>query len=103
MKAGLIQELSPELTGKQRGVLRSMAHNQKPIVHIGQHGVTDAVSAQVRGALLSHELIKVKVLGGDLDSVATALRSSTGASIVQGIGKVLVLFKPNPDDPKISV
>ena len=104
MQPGLIQSLSSQLTGDQRTQLRGLAHALKPVVIVGQQGVTDPVIAQVEQALFDHELIKVKVIGtfdGEIDEVASALAKATGAACVQQIGHILVFYKPNPDDPVI--
>jgi len=51
-----------ELTGKQRKHLRGLAHDLKPIVHVGTKGLTPEVLRQLDEALEHHELIKVKFL-----------------------------------------
>lgn len=104
MQIGLIQALSPNFSGAQRRELRGMAHHLKPIVNIGQQGVTDAVVAQLNQALYDHELIKVKVIGtfeGELDDVAKDVVKATGAACVQQIGHILLFYKANPDNPVI--
>ncbi|MBQ1266718.1 MAG: ribosome assembly RNA-binding protein YhbY [Proteobacteria bacterium] len=104
MQRGLVQSLSPKLSGAQRRELRGLAHGLNPIVNVGMAGVTDAVIAQVNQALYDHELIKVKVIGtydGDIEDVATSLTRATQAACVQQIGHILVFYKANPDDPKI--
>lgn len=104
MQQGLVQALSPSLSGAQRRELRGLAHALNPVVHVGMAGVTDGVIAQVSQALFDHELIKVKVIGtfdGEIDDVATSLAKATGSACVQQIGHILVFYKANPDDPKI--
>ncbi len=104
MQQGLVQALSPALSGAQRRELRGLAHALNPVVNVGMAGVTDAVIAQVNQALFDHELIKVKVIGtfdGEIEEVATALTKATESACVQQIGHILVFYKANPDDPKI--
>lgn len=101
---GLVSRLSPELTGKQRRYLRGLAHDLKPIVLVGQHGMSENLIDNFRAALLAHELVKVKVHGGDgLVDTAEALYEATGAQLAQKIGFVLVFYKPHPDDPTIEL
>lgn len=101
---GLVSRLSPELTGKQRRYLRGLAHDLKPIVLVGQHGISENLIDNFRAALLAHELVKVKVHGGDgLVDTAEALYEATGAQLAQKIGFVLVFYKPHPDDPTIEL
>ena len=49
------------LTTKQKQYLKGLAHNLKPVVMLGQHGLTEGVLAEIDAALNHHELIKVKV------------------------------------------
>ena len=103
-QAGLVTRLSPRLTGKQRRYLRGLAHDQKPIVLIGQHGISENLIENFEAALLAHELVKVKVHGGDgLEEAAQALYEATGAQLAQHIGFVLVFYKPHPEKPTINL
>ena len=100
----LVDDLSPNLTGKQRRHLRSLAHTLKPIVQVGQKGVTDGLAESLEQALLDHELVKVKVHDADeIDAVATELHAKTSAQLVQKIGKILIFFKPHPQEPTIRL
>lgn len=99
---GLVQTLSPALSGAQRRHLRSLAHALKPVVLIGHKGVGSGVVDNVQAALLAHELIKVKVHEGeDIADVAHTLCRGTGAQLAQKIGHTLVLFRPHPKEPRI--
>ncbi len=101
-KAGLVPRLSPRLTGEQRRYLKKKAHELKPIVLVGQKGLSDNLIENFEAALLAHELVKVKVHGGDgLDEVAQAFHDATGAQLAQKIGFTLVFYRPHPEDPSI--
>ena len=101
---GLVTRLSPRLTGAQRRYLRSLAHDLNPVVLIGQHGLSENLIENVRDALLAHELIKVKVHGGDgLVEAAEALHEATGAQLAQKIGFTLIFYKPHPEEPTIRL
>lgn len=87
-----------ELTGKQRGYLKSLAHKLSPVVRIGQEGVTAAVIAEIRKQLLHHELIKVKWLGlsgedSPKKEQAADLARTVGAHFVQLVGQMVVLYR----------
>ena len=64
---------------------------------MGANGLTEGVVAEIEGALAHHELIKVKVPADEREmraAVAEAICRETGASLVQTIGKTLVLYRP---------
>lgn len=87
-----------ELTGKQRGYLKSLAHKLNPVVRIGQEGVTAAVISEIRKQLLHHELIKVKWLGlsgedSPKKEQAADLARAVGAHFIQLVGQVVVLYR----------
>ncbi len=102
----LPRTVSDKYTNRQTRHLRSLSHSLKPTVRVGQRGVTPAVCEELETALLAHELLKVKVDVGDRqarDSAITQLCAHTGAHLVQRIGNVAVVFRPNPDKPKIQL
>ena len=91
----------PELTAAERRALRARAHLLDPIVMIGGAGLTPAVLKEIDLALKSHELIKVRMLGDDRSARAGAFESicmALDASPVQLIGKILVLYRPAPEE-----
>lgn len=101
---GLVARLSPRLTGKQRRYLRSLAHDLKPIVLVGQRGLSEGLIENFEAALLAHELVKVKVHEGEgLVETAEAFFEATGAQLAQRIGFTLVFYKPHPKDPTIKL
>ncbi len=90
----------PVLDAARRRELRAKAHPLAPVVMIGDAGVTPAVIGETDRALLSHELIKVHVAGADRatrQSTLDALCAALACAPVQSIGRMLVLFRPNPD------
>lgn len=89
------------LTPRQRAQLKARAHALGPILQVGKTGLQDAVVAEIDGALAAHELIKVKVLGDDRDArhaIGDAISMRTDAAVVQRVGKVVVLWRPKPDE-----
>ena len=84
------------LDSKQRKELKKAAHHLKPVIRIGQHGLTDGVTAETNLCLDTHELIKVHVHQGEREKRAdmvAELAAATGAEVVHQIGKVFVLYR----------
>jgi RNA-binding protein len=93
---------TPGLAGFERRHLRALAHPLKPVVQVGQAGLTDAVVAAVEVALLTHELIKVRLLKPDAkQEQASELAGRSGAQLVGLVGHTAILYRPHPDEPKI--
>lgn len=87
------------LTASQKRFLRGFAHDLKPVIMVGQKGVTPNLLAEFDGAIEHHELVKVKLADDDRESRAAsieAIRAHSGAELVQSIGKVAAFFKRNP-------
>src|SRR5690606_16146179 len=94
-----------ELTSRERSELRSAAHPLKPVVLIGDNGLTDAVLKEIDRALTSHGLIKVRAGGNDRDERETLLASicdSLSCAPVHHLGKVLILFRPLPGNVTVA-
>ena len=89
------------LTPRERAQLQARAHPLAPVVQVGQAGLSESVAAELERALMAHELIKVRLGGADRaarKALAAAICARSGAAEVQSVGKVLVLFRPRPDD-----
>ena len=89
-----------DLTNAQIRFLRGQAHDLKAMLQVGGKGITDALIAEVDGALEHHELIKVKVAGEDRDlrdAMIADLVERTDAALVQRIGHTAVLYRPSKD------
>jgi RNA-binding protein len=92
------------LTGAQRRHLRKLAHGKKPIVAVGESGVSDAVIAALDQALADHELVKVKLPGAEAKrSVAATLAKRSGAHLGGLVGHMAILYRPNPEEPQIEL
>lgn len=88
------------LTPADRRALRARAHHLQPVVTIGQHGLTPAVLHEIDLALLKHELVKVRVFSDARDqreAMLVQVCADMDCASVQHLGKVLVLWRPNPD------
>jgi len=90
----------PGLSPTRRRELKARAHALDPVVRIGGDGPTSAVLAEIERSLKSHELIKIRVNDADRlgrEAILEEICRWTGAQPVQHIGKILVLFRENPE------
>tara|TARA_B100000674_G_scaffold88241_1_gene61169 strand:- start:2571 stop:2924 length:354 start_codon:yes stop_codon:yes gene_type:complete len=101
-----VMKINDLLGSKQRKQLRKIAHHLRPVVTIADLKITDGVSNEVARALTDHELIKIKIDIAEKEKrqdVAVRISDSVEASLIQTIGKCVVLYKPNPTpNPKLS-
>ncbi|MCC7547676.1 MAG: YhbY family RNA-binding protein [Burkholderiales bacterium] len=91
----------PALTPAQLKTLKARAHPLHPVVTIGDKGLTTAVLREIDVNLRSHELIKVKAATDDRQARADLLVricAELGGQPVQHIGKILVVFRPRPEE-----
>ncbi len=95
---------APELRGAQRKWLRGQAHSLRPIVHVGESGLSEAVVKALDEALLDHELVKVRLLEPeDKKASAAELAERSGAALCGVVGHTVILYRPHPDAPKLSL
>lgn len=88
------------LTLVERRRFRAAAHHLEPVVLIGNAGLTPAVLKEIGRALASHELIKIRAQGEERSKRETLLAEicdALDAQPVQHIGKILVVYRENPD------
>ena len=89
-----------QLTIAERKEHRANAHHLSPVVMIGNDGLTAAVKKEADAALNAHGLIKVRVLGDDRaarETIYQTLADELNAAPIQHIGKLLVLWRPQPE------
>ena len=80
--------------------MKARAHALDPVVLIGAAGLSPTVLAEIERSLKSHDLIKVRVPGADRsgrEAILEEICRRTGAQSVQHIGKILVLFREDPE------
>lgn len=94
-----------KLSSKQRDFLRKRAHDLDPIVRIGKDGLSDNLIESFIQGIESRELIKVKILQNsqvEKKEVAFEIAERTQSELVGIIGRTLIFFKENKDEPVIS-
>lgn len=90
------------LSPAERKLLKARAHALKPVVTVGNERLSAAVLKEIETSLKAHDLIKIRVTGDDRDlrqALLGEICNRTGASPVQHIGKILVVFRENPEPP----
>ena len=89
-----------KLTPAERSELRAEAHALKPVVMIGESGLTESVMKEISASLDSHGLIKVRVAGDDREArvaMYEQICEELDCAPVQHIGKLLVVYRPKKE------
>lgn len=92
------------MTSKQRAYLKGLANDLNPIFQVGKASLTPEVTEAVSEAFGTRELLKIAVLKNCMDDpneIAAIISERTHSHVVQVIGKKIILYKPDPKDPKI--
>lgn len=93
------------LTASQKRHLRTLGHHLKPVVRIGQHGLSENVLNEVELALDSHELVKIKIAAEreTRQQIAEQILARSGAESIHTIGQMLIVFRRNEEKPKVAL
>lgn len=94
--------MSPK--NRKRQALLKLAHSLRPIIIIGNQGLTEGVLAETDRALFDHELIKVRINAEDKAErmqMRDALVEKLNAECVKTIGHIVVLYRP-ATPPRLS-
>jgi len=93
-----------ELTSKQRSHLKGLAQTTGALFQIGKSNLTPEITNAINEVFNTHELIKISVLKNctaDSREMAAQLAERTKSTVVQVIGRKIVLYKPFKDNPVI--
>ena len=87
--------------------LRADGHRRrlKPVVTVGQKGLTDSLHGEIDGALAHHEMIKLRIPSLDRTgkrALAEAICERHGATLVEAIGSVIVIYRRNPETDRFA-
>lgn len=94
------------LTERQKKHLRGLAHGLDPVILTGGSGVTPGLLAELDATLDHHELVKVRVRAGDRvarEAMIATLCEASGAELVQRVGHVALLWRPNPERRRVPL
>jgi RNA-binding protein len=93
------------LNGSQKKKLKAMAHSLRPVVMIGQRGLTKEVLLELDHSLERQELIKVRFLEfkSEKDAICEQIQNQLSSELVTIIGHVAVFYRKNPDPDKRKI
>ena len=95
------------LKGFQKRFLRGLAHSLKPVVFVGQKGVTDALANAMNDALDRHELVKVKFVEFKAKeqklAVVAQIEQSATCATVGLVGHTAIFFRQQNDPEKRKI
>lgn len=87
-----------KLSERQKKFLRGRGHPLKPVIIVGESGLSESLLAEYESTLNHHELMKIRVRVGDRtarDEIIEKLCSESSANLIQRIGNVALLYRPN--------
>lgn len=90
---------TPALTSAEKKKLRGMAQRLKPIVHIGKHGLSESVLAEIETTLTKNGLIKIRFESDreGMKALCTEISEKCGCELVGSVGKTAVFFRDMPE------
>ena len=91
-----------EITPRERSQLRAAAHSLRPVVLIGDAGLTDAVLKEIELNLNVHGLIKVRAgtqERDDREAMLATICDTLSCATVHHLGKMLILYRPGSARP----
>ena len=94
------------LSKKHLKFLRARCHDLKPVILMGQKGLTEEVLNEIDIALTHHELVKIKLSVDDRElrkQVSSEICEQTQSEEVQSIGKTLSVYRVNPEKAVIAL
>jgi RNA-binding protein len=96
-----------KITSTQAKYLRGIAHGLKPVVYIGQKGLSDALIRSTEDAFDSHELIKIKFIDHKekklKTEIARALEGRTESHLAGMVGHIAIFYRQHPDPDKRKI
>ena len=91
------------LSNERKKHLRHIGHALKPVLTVGDKGLSGNVLSELDRALEDHELIKIKLRSADKTALIEQLIATSGAELVQSIGHIVLVYRAaKKPDPKLS-
>lgn len=100
----LIQFVAMKLSEVHKKFLRGRGHSLKPVITVGDAGLSESLLKEFESTIRHHELIKVRVRApqrSERDELIDVLCARGSACLISRIGNVALLYRPNPEKPRI--
>jgi RNA-binding protein len=94
------------LSESQKKYLRGRGHDLKPVITVGDAGLSASLMAEYESTITHHELIKVRIRVGDRgarNAIIDELCASSSAELIQRVGNVALIYRENADEKKIII
>jgi RNA-binding protein len=95
-----------KLSESRKKVLRGLGHRLKPVIMVGDAGLSEAFLREFDSTISHHELIKVRVRAAgrrSRDALIDELCRRGSGTLIQRTGNVALIYRPNPDNPRIPL
>ena len=90
----------------QKKYLRKLGHQLRPVIFIGNSGLSESVLTELFSTINHHELIKIKIKASNRiirDQIIDEICKKTSTQLVTQIGGIALIYKKNPETPKIKL
>lgn len=80
--------------------LRGRGHSLKPVVSVGNAGLSKAVLREIELSLEHHELMKIRISGADREArsaMIVQICTTFDADLVQAVGHVALIYREKAD------
>ena len=86
----------------QKKSLKAKAHILKPVIIVGQSGLTEPVLKEIEITLDTHELIKIKIRAEKegRQKISNQIITETKAELIQSIGQIIIIFRKEQEKAK---
>ncbi|MCK4840460.1 MAG: ribosome assembly RNA-binding protein YhbY [Methylococcales bacterium] len=92
------------MNSEKKKQFKAQAHLLKPVIIVGQAGLTESVLKEIEITLDTHELIKIKIRADKehRNQICDQIITESKAELIQSIGQVIVIYRKKPEAKKIK-
>ena len=76
---------------------RTIGHQLRPVITVGNKGLTEQLMQELERALTDHELIKIKIMGDreEREEISSQILALAGANCIQSVGGMVLIMRPS--------